>query len=294
MAGRSEPIARTLLCAALLLAAGATPAAAEPVYGRSSELGIDFELAGDSKWCEQTVVVQLGAPQASAYQPESAPFLQMIGRIRAVIHGQCNKVERILFIGFAREQRVFAAEMTRLTRWRRLISLDPETESPSCASASQDDNECDKRAAAYAIATQVMTGPGFADVELTSVLEDRTDLHAAWQAKGVFGALKLSHSSEYDDRYATSTDFAEANVKGLVEACGEDGGRTSPMPGRDFGAIALRSVVCRRPGKPPEVNIVVVKSQDDWFYLFSLSGEERHTAAANAFANRLAQTLAAR
>src|SRR5688500_6411467 len=100
MAGKSDPVLRRLLCAALLLTAGLSAAAAEPVYGQSRGLGIRFELAGGSNWCEPTVVAQLGAERASVYQAEDVQFLQMIGRIRAIINAQCAKVERILFIGF--------------------------------------------------------------------------------------------------------------------------------------------------------------------------------------------------
>ena len=41
------------------------------------------------------------------------------------------------------------------------------------------------------------------------------------------------------------------------------------------------------------VNIVLVTSKDDWFYLFSLLGEEPHMAPANTMATRLAEALTA-
>jgi len=295
MAGKSDTVLRRLLWTALLLAAGLIPAAAEPVYGRSSELGIDFELAGDSDWCDATVVVQLGAANASVYQPESVPLLQMIGRIRAVIHDHCAKVERILIVGFVKEQKVFAAEMTKLTRWRRFISLDPKTETPVCTPPSPDDGECDKRIAAYAAVMDLMHGPAFADVELTSVMEDRTDLHAAWLEKGAFGVLKLSHRSEHDGRYTDNAAFADDNIDGIVKTCMEEGGQTARLPAPDYGGgVSFRSALCRRPGKPLRFNLVLVKSVDDWFYLFILWGEEPHMVAANALALRLAGVLAAR
>jgi hypothetical protein len=293
MAGKSDIIPR-LLGAALLLTGGLSAAGAEPVHGQSRELGIKFELAGDSDWCNATVVVELSADKASVYQPEDVPFLKMIGRIRAVINDQCPKVERILYSGFAGEKKVFAAEMTKLTRWRRVINLDPETETPACKPATPDDGECNKRIAAYVKVMQVMNGPFFADVELTSLMEDRTDLHAGWQAKDAFGALVLSLRSEHEGRYADSAAFADANNGGLEEACTEDGGRPLQIPGPDYGAaLALRSMLCQRPGKPSRLNIVLVASECDWFNLYSLWGEEPNMAAANTMANRIAEALAA-
>lgn len=275
-----------------MLTAGLSAAAAEPVHGRSSELGIDFELAGDADWCDATVVVQLGADDASVYQPEGAPFLKMVGRIRAIINDQCPQVERILYVGFVKEQKVFAAEMTKLTRWRRFIALDPESEAPTCAPADGDAGECNKRIAAYATLMRIMSRPAFADVELTSVMEDRTDFDAAWKANGAFGALKLSHHSEYDGRYADNAAFADANAAGAEEDCKDEGGQPSRIPATDYGkTVAVRSMLCRRPDKPSQLSIVVVTSANDWFYLFSLWGEEPNMAAANTMATRIAEAL---
>lgn len=293
MAGKSDTVLRRLLWAGLLLAGGLSGALAEPVHGRSNELGIQFEVSGGADWCDAAVMVQLVAANGSVYQPEGVEFLKMVGRIRAVIHDQCAKVERILFVGFVKEQKVFAAEMTKLTRWRRFISLDPETETPVCTPASPDDGECDKRIAAYAAVMDLMQGPAFADVELTSVMEDRTDLHAAWLEKGAFGALQLSHRSEYDGRYTDNASFADANIDGIVKTCAEEGGQTALLPASDYGgAVAFRSALCRRPGKPLQFNLVLVKSVGDWFYLFILWGEEPHMVSANALALRLAGVLA--
>jgi hypothetical protein len=278
-----------------LLTAGLPAARAEPVQARSSELGIAFELAGEANWCDATVVVHLGADKASVYQPEGAPFLRMIGRIRAIINDQCPKVERVLFVGFEKDRKVFAAEMTRLTRWRRFIALDPETEGPTCAPLPPDDPECQKRTAAYATVMQLMQGPAFADVALTAVMENRNDLHAAWEGGGASGALKLSHTSDFDGRYTTPLAFADANSEGLVEACEEEKGQSSRIPGPDLGdKIALRSVLCRRPDQPGRLNVVLVTSEDDWFYLFSLWAEEPHMAAADALARQLAEALSAK
>jgi len=293
MAGKSEPLLRRLICTALLLVAGLSAAAAEPVRGQSRELGIQFELAGDADWCDATVVVQLGAERAAVYQAESLPFLRMIGRIRAIINDQCPKVERVLFIGFERDRKVFAAEMNRLTRWRRIIGLDPESELPACTPTGPNDIECDRRVAAYATVIGLMTGPAFADVELTSMMEDRTDLQVAWEERGAFGALQLSHRTEHDGRYADHVAFADANADGAAEACTEDGGQATRMPAKTFGAaIAYRGVMCRRRGHPARANLILVRLQDDWFYLFSIWAEDPHVAAADAMASRIGEALA--
>lgn len=284
---------RRLLLAGLFLTAGISAAAAEPVHGRSKELGIRFALAGGSDWCNATVVVRLRAGRASVYQPDDIPFLKMAGRIRAIINAQCPTVERILYVGFVKRRKVFAAEMTKLTRWRRFISLDPDTEAPTCAGA-QDDGECDKRAAAYTMMTQVLTGPAFADVELTSVMEDRTDLHAGWRANEAFGALKLRRRSEHEGRDTDNAALAEANIADVEEACSEKGGQALRIPSADYGEpLTFRSVLCQRPGEPSLLNIVLVTTRNDWFYLFSLWGEEPNMAPANTMATALAEALLA-
>jgi len=291
MAGKSNTLSR-LLGAALLLTGGLPAAAAEPVRGQSRELGIKFELAGDADWCNPTLVVELSSDKASVYQPEGAPLLKMIGRIRAIINDQCSKVERILYVGFAGDQKVFAAEMTKLTQWRRVINLDPETETPACKPTEQNDDPCQKRVAAYVKVMQVMSGPFFADIELTSVMEGRDDRDVGWEANHAFGALKLSRRSALKDRYADSAAFADANRGGLEEACKEDGGQPMQIQGPDYGnALAFRSVLCKRPDKPSRLNIVLVVSEGDWVYLFSLWGEEPNMAAANTMATQLAEAL---
>jgi hypothetical protein len=278
-----------VLAAGLLLVSCLTSVAAEPVRGQSRELGITFELAGDSDWCNAAVVVELSASKASVYQPEGIPFVKMIGRIRAIIDGQCPKVERILYVGFAGDRKVFAAEMTKLTRWRRIISLDPETETPACKPTG---DACARRVAAYVKVMQVMSGPFFADVELTSVMENRNDLDASWTANQAFGALKLSRRSEHEGRHADSAAFADANRDKLEEACKEEGGRPVRLQGPDYGnVLAFRSVLCQRPGKPSRLNIVVVTSEGDWSYMFSLWGEEPNMAPANTMATRIAEAL---
>lgn len=291
MAGKFDALSR-LLGAALLFTGSLSAPAAEPVRGQSRELGIKFELAGNADWCNPTVVVELSSDNASVYQPESAPLLKMIGRIRAIINDQCPKVERILYVGFAGDQKVFAAEMTKLTRWRRVISLDPEIETPACKATGQKADACDRRVAGYVKVMQLMSGPFFADIELTSVMEERVDLDVGWGANHAFGALKLSRRSELKDRYADSAAFADANRGGLEEACKEDGGQPTQIQGPDYGnALAFRSVLCPRPGKPSRLNIVLVASEGDWFYLFSLWGEEPNMAAANTMATQLAEAL---
>jgi hypothetical protein len=294
MAGKSNVLPR-LFGAALLLAGGLSGAVAEPVRGQSRELGIKFELAGESDWCNPTVVVELSADKASVFQPEGAAFLRMIGRIRAIINNQCPKVERILYAGFAGDAKAFAAEMTKLTQWRRVINLDPETETPACTSAADNKEACARRVAAYVKVTQLMDGPFFADISLTSVMEDRDDLEVGWEANQAFGALKLTRRSEHEGRYADAAAFADANRGGIEEACKEDGGQPMQLQGPDYGnVLAFRSVLCQRPGKPSRLNIVVVTAEGDWFYLFSLWGEEPNMAPANTMATRIAEALNAK
>jgi hypothetical protein len=292
MAGKSDrPILR-LVCALVLLAAGATAVTADPVRGRSRDLGIAFELAGGEQWCGATVTVQLTADSDDAYQPEGMPFLQMIGRIRAIINDQCASVARIVLDGQAHGKKVFAAEMTRLTRWRRIIALDPQTMRPLCVPPPADRFECDKRIAAYVTVSRMMQGPTFTDVEITSLLENRTDLQLGWQANGTFGALKITHRSEYDNRYTTNAAFADANLQSVERICVGEGGRAEAVPAADYGSgLAYRSTLCRRTGAATRINILLVASQGDWFYLFSLWGEDPRIDGVKKMAAALAEQM---
>jgi hypothetical protein len=285
---------RALGALALLLSSAAL-AQTEPVQGRSRELGIAFELAGGSDWCRPTVTIQLAAADATAFQPEAVPFLQMIGRIRAIIEAQCKATERLIVAGYVARKPVFAAEMLRLTRWRRFVPLDPESLRPVCHSPArpEQDIECLKRIAAYATGTQLMQGEGFADYEITSAMEEREDLHLAWTTGRATGALKISHRSEFDHRYTSNAAFAEANLPAVEQACRDTGGQPSRLPPADHGeTLSYRSVTCRAPGRPAMLNVLMVASEGDWFYLFSLWSEEPHLAAANDMAARLGRAIA--
>src|SRR5262245_9629096 len=95
------------------------------------------------------VAVALTAPKADAFQPEARSFVQMVGRIRAVVMDQCPTVERIVFEAAAQRRTVLPIEMTRLTRWQRLVPVDPETRRPACPRAEPAAAECAKRADAF-------------------------------------------------------------------------------------------------------------------------------------------------
>ena len=292
MAGKFDTNLWCLICAAVLIVATMGTAVGEPVRGRSRELGIAFELTGGETWCHPDVGIALSADKASVYQPEGIEFLKMIGRIRAIINAQCASVERIYVIGHVERKPVFAAEMSRLTQWRRFIPLDVATKKPLCTPAGA---ECDKRVAAYATMTQLMRGEAFADIAVTSVMEDRGDLHLAWTLRNAFGALKISHRSEFDNRYTTNAAFADANLPAIEEACKAAAGTSARIPSADHGpALAQRSLLCRRSGKRNSLNIVLVASEGDWFYLFSLWGTEPHMAAADEMATRFVRVLTGR
>ena len=289
MVGKCDTRLWRLICAAALLVATVATATAETVHGRSRELGIAFELTGGEDWCHPDVGIALSADKASVYQPEGEAFLKMVGRIRAIINTQCPSVERIYVIGHVEQKPVFAAEMSRLTRWHRFIPLDVNTKKPLCAPTG---SECDKRIAAYLTMTQLMRGEAFADIEVTSVMEDRNDLQLAWTMRNAYGALKISHRSEFNNQYTTNAAFADANLPAIAEACKAAGGTSSRIPSADHGAaLAQRSLLCRRPGNPNSLNIILVVSEGDWFYLFSLWATEPHMAAADEMAAQIVRVL---
>jgi hypothetical protein len=65
----------------LVLTAGLWPGLgrAEAPSGQSRELGIQFETLGGNAWCKPDVSVRLTAGQVAAFDPETVPFVQMIG-----------------------------------------------------------------------------------------------------------------------------------------------------------------------------------------------------------------------
>ena len=290
MAGKFDGLGRFIFWSVTVILFGGCTAEAEPVRGQSRELGISFELDGDTQWCGPQVRVLLNASQNNAYQAESIPFLNMIGRIRAVINNQCRPVEHIVFDGYVGQRLLFAAETSRFTRWRRFLVLDPLTRMPVCS--AQVDPQCERRVGAYLTMRQVMRGDGFAEVEITSLLESGSDWHLTWEAHGVLGGVRLTHRSEVDRELWMNTAFADAHLAQITQICAAGSATILRIPQPDYGPrVASGSVRCETEGRPARVYIILVGVEDEWLYLFSLAAEGTRTSAADAFAVRLANAI---
>jgi hypothetical protein len=208
-----------------------------------------------------------------------------------VIDRQCPTVEHIVFDGYSDRRLVFAAETSRLTRWRRFLVLDPQTRMPVCPGPA--DPQCERRIGAYVTVRHAMRGEGFAEVELTSVLEAGGDWHLAWQANGVVGGVRLIHQSELARELWTKAAFAQANLAQIEQICASDNASTFPASASDpAAAIVSRAVICQAPGRPATLYVVLVGAEDEWLYLFSVSGEGPRISAAEALAARLAKAVA--
>lgn len=263
---------RVLLLVVLAVLIGVAPAPSETVQGESRELGIRFVVLGGARWCHPEVTVRLTADSVSPFQPDGAEFLRMLGRIRAVVQSQCRTTEAILFDGDANGQRVFSAEMSRLTKWRQLIPFDQKTHRPVCSSQVAGP-VCSADVDAYLTARKLMRGTAFADTELTNVLQSDTgDL--TFQSKDVVGKLRVAPRRDFSSTYATPQQFAEAITASIGGECTTQGGNAGPVAGKTYSANLARSeLTCRPKNAQAARTAVIVWAAHENFHIVSLWAE---------------------
>ena len=296
MVGTSRRWGFVSLSCVLLAVAIAGSARGEAVKGQSRELGIQFEVGGGATWCTPDVVVALTAARADAFKPETLPFVQMLGRIRAVVIDQCPSVERISFDGAAQNRPVVSIEMTRLTKWRRLIKIDPQTRRPPCPTQEPAATECGKRVDAYLLTHRVMRGDSFAETELTTVLDEQDGAHAVWVSGEVIGKLTIKERNELAGRFASNSELAEAVLHGLADQCSREGAVHEGMwsetwsEGSDREA-AVRGFSCRPLADVPNHHAIIVMSIGLRFYVFAFLARANDPEAAKRLAQGLAVAL---
>ncbi|WP_104668767.1 hypothetical protein [Ensifer adhaerens] len=78
---------------------------------------ISFQVDGGAGWCNKGVTVRLKASSPDVLTDGSEPFQQMLGRIRAIIEGDCSKVRNIGFYGRTKSDEVSVGESSKLTDW---------------------------------------------------------------------------------------------------------------------------------------------------------------------------------
>jgi hypothetical protein len=285
MAGRFKT--RRYLFATLLILSASECASsrAEEVHGESRDLGITFVVEGGAKWCRPDIVVKLSSGSADVFQPDAIPFLQMIGRIEAVVISQCPAIEKISFDGFVdSDRRVFAAEASRLTRWRRFIGLEPETRRPICQSSES--MNCASKIDAYAMVHALMRGAGFADVAVTALLQpDDSDL--SFRFKDVVGKVRITPSDEIPPELAAADKFARAIAESIAEGCRADTGIADSIVQKAHGAdLAEAELSCTQANKKKAKNIVIVSKSNDKFRVLSFWAENPGQGQARTIVDR--------
>jgi hypothetical protein len=270
---------------------GSTAVGAEQVRGRSRDLGIDFEVAGGTKWCAPSVVAKLDAPRPAVFDLDNAAFVLMIGRIKSIILDQCPAAELIVFEGQAKRIPAFALEISRLTNWR-LTKLDPSARKPLCEGKEPSGPECDKRIAAYATAKQIMRGKAFSDIEIIKFLDTSADEHLVWKASSIVGKLQLSHRGEFGGKFDNGS-LADAIAAQTAAACAANGGRAgAPAASTYEKNLAYRGLACQSAAGAVAQNIILVASENDWFYIFSLWSDDPNRSAVSDTAGRLIKAIA--
>lgn len=291
MAGRFKRIGLVAGAILTLCVTAAGLAVAETVHGESRELGIRFQVAGGNTWCSPRIHIALTSDNPDALRSDSIPFIQMIGRIRAVVQSQCPKIETIVFEDGKSPGSGFKAEMSRLTQWRRLIAFRPSSPLPFCPPAVSG-QQCEKQAEAYVIATGLLRGSRFDDAEIVNTLDaDSDDL--IFRFGHVVGKLRIVTEAEYAGQYSTAAKLADAITNGIEEACGKDGGHDKPAH-HDMGSnLARRDLHCRSPGQPDRQNAVLVWEAKGEFRVFSLLAEGNAAGEALRLAGDLARAIRA-
>ena len=254
----------------LAAASAPPPAMAEVVRGQSRELGIRFEVAGGSDWCQPAPLIRLDADAATAFKSNSVPFQQMIGRIRAVVAGQCDIIEELAVEGYAKGQLVFVAETSRQTGWRHLVVLDPVTKLALCLDGQHAHPDCPRRAQAYRVARQALRPDTFPGLELTTLLDPRLPTHLGWKAGDVIGKITIAEADHIADYYDSSNALADSFFADMMQACASNGGVAGePWTLEGAKLITLGGFACQRQGVT-ETTVAVIAATAAGFDIFGL------------------------
>lgn len=172
--------------------------------------------------------------------------------------------------------------------WRRVIELDPSTRQPLCPSSGG--SSCPAQAQAYVTARDLMRGPAFANVTVTSTMQpDTHDL--AFKAGDVIGKLRIAPKAEYAKTFPEPDDFARAIVAGIDRACRERGSNPGDAWGFSEGILARRGTTCRPRAGAPSRSIVLVWSTGPSFRVFSLLDNGPLPDAGKMLADSIASSI---
>jgi hypothetical protein len=275
---RLWPLAVLGLTLAFAPAAGAQ----EPPRGQSRDLPLSFQTQGGAAWCGPRVAVRLTSSSPATFRTTVA-LQRFTGGVRGILEQDCPQMLRVVYEGFARNQRVFLAETHRRGRWR-LVDLEENGEKPKC---DLGDPDCDRRAEAYSLASVLFNRPGwdgltYEDFMDLRPLPERAGYHLSWSQGAVTGFLTLIDAVEGDAREAVRRMTRETAV-----ACETGGGRFGIGDVmRDTRQVSARSTTCAG-GANPMLYHHVVWSDGFRLYLVTASGAFEAGGAVQATSQRL-------
>jgi hypothetical protein len=287
MAGKSKTL-RVVACCLTWIAI-TTTAPAQEVHGRSSDLHIDFRVLGGANWCRPDVEVRLSATSADAYKTaDTIPFVQMLGRIRAVILSQCETAETIVFEGRAEKQIAFAAEMSRLTKWRRIINLEHKSRKPLCPVDSSE-TQCKDQIELYLTARAALKGEAFRDVEIVRALESDAD-DLTFRIDKVVGKIRIARGDTVVS-FPKAAKFADAIGADIAASCEKERGAVEVIKAADFGVeISRRGSICRAANQS-STTTVLVWTKGDTFRVLSLWSGEANSAVQKSLTDAIVASI---
>lgn len=282
MGGRSSVTPWT--CAAISAIALSTVAFAEAPTGQSKSLGISFKVLSDKpEWCNANVSVQLVARKASTFAGNREALQQTIGRIRAIIVGECPGVQKISFQGIHNKRPTYQAASWRLARWR-LVELNSQG-MPVCPAS---DEPCDKRSAGFIRLLEYMASSSFRNIEFTRFLDASSSALVEWRDPyGNVGHLKQLTPAPDVMATMTTADAANRLMRSLLKQCISEESFKAQEPLDLSPAVSLRAVRCRT-DKYPLSQYSVVQRVGRSFYVYTFASFESDDSETSSQARHLA------
>lgn len=202
----------------LLQALIASPAGAlEPeIKGESKALGFTFEAVG-TEWCGQQVRIRLDAGTPDVLRSHSEQLQQSLGKIRAIVNGDCPYVRSISFAGYSNKKLISYAEMMSSTQW--VYRAFPLTADDAFCQGEVKGDVCDRRWSAFKLMRHFGLQERLKDLTITRSLktDDGADLEFTYgTVKGRIIVRPLPESNALPDPKAV----VEAQIRKQAATCG--------------------------------------------------------------------------
>lgn len=202
----------------LLQALIASPAGAlEPeIKGESKALGFTFEAVGP-EWCGQHVRIRLDAKAPDVLRSHSEALQQSLGKIRAIVNGDCPYVRVISFAGYSDRKLASYAEMMSATQW--VYRAFPLSAGDAFCQGEVKKDVCDRRWSAFKLMRHFGLQERFKDLVITRSLktDDGADLEFTYgTVKGRIIVRPLPESNALPDPKAV----VEAQIRKQAATCG--------------------------------------------------------------------------